>query len=90
MGGIKKGEVSHSLWLEMTVEEAFDTRKEVKSCFTAINAMIAVGVGLKFELNACLNELFCKFCCILEVNVIVGKTVANKQITMKFAETVKR
>lgn len=56
----------------MMVEEAFDATEEVETGVATVDAVIAIGIGLEFELNASLNELFCKFGGVLEVNIVVS------------------
>ena len=74
----------------MAVEEVLDTGEEVMASAATVDAVIAIGIELLFELDAGLDELFAEFDCILEVHVVVGKAVADQEVAVQSLETVER
>ena len=72
----------------MAVEESFDAGEEMEPCFAAVDAVVAVGVDLLFELDACLYHLLGELGGVLEVDVVVGKAVADEQVAVQLPEAV--
>ena len=74
----------------MFVEEILDAGEEVATGVTSENAVVAVGVGLHFELDIRLCELLGKFGCVLEMHIVVSQSVADEQVAVQLLETVER
>ena len=79
-----------TLFQQMLVEEILDAGEEVATGVTSEDAVVAVGVGLHFELDVCLCELFGKFGCVLEMHIVVSQSVADEQVAMQLLEAVER
>ena len=58
--------------------------EEVVSGVATVDAMVAIGVGQFTEILVGLNECFCVFRRIAEVNVVVGKTMNKQQFAAEF------
>ena len=78
------------LFQQMLIEEILDTSEEVATGVATKDAVVAIGVGLHFELDVSLFELFGKFGCILEMHVIVSQSVADEQVAMQLLEAMER
>ena len=81
---------SPTLFQQMLVEEILDAGEEMATGVATKDAVVAIGVGLHFELDVCLRELFGKFGCILEMHVIVSQSVADEQVAMQLLEAMER
>ena len=57
--------------------------EKVVACVASVDAMIAVGIGLHLKVLVGLNQRFGIFCCVTEMDIIVGKAVTNKQIAIQ-------
>lgn len=74
----------------MAVEESFDSCEEMKACFAAVDAVVPVGVSLEFKLDTRLNKLFGKFGGVLEVDIVVGETMADEQVAVQSLVAMER
>ena len=66
--------------LHLGFEPVGDLTEEVVAGVTAVDAVVAVGVGELTEVFVGLHQCFCVFGGISEVHIIVGKSVTDEQI----------
>ena len=57
---------------------------------TTIDAVIAIGIGLHVELVVVLDECFGEFSGVLEVNVVISKSMNEEEVTMNALVAMER
>ena len=78
------------LFAEMFVQKILNARKEMHAGIAAVYAMIAVCIELRLELYAMLHIDLGQFRHILEMNIVVGKSMNEQEFTMEFISTCQR
>ena len=73
--------INFDLFQEVLVEEVLDSSEEVHSCVSSIDAVVAVGIELHFELCVVLHQFLTELCRILEMHVVVGQSMADEELS---------
>ena len=54
---------------------------------STIDTMVAVGIHLHIELLVQLYQMFCVFCTVLEVNIVISHTMHQQEVSVQLIGT---
>lgn len=55
---------------------------QVCACVPSRDAVVTVGIDLHVELDACLYQSLAIFCTVLEMHVVIGRSVDEQQFSL--------
>lgn len=55
---------------------------QVGACVPSRDAVVTVGIDLHVELDTCLYQSLAIFCAVLEMHVVIGRSVDEQQFSL--------